>query len=166
MSSKIAFDSSTLILLTKIELLDIFLEKFNGEVVISQCVKNECLTKQTLDAQLIKKRITEKKLILRNVRDKNRCKQLMNDFNMNLGETETIVLGQEFGALIATDDWNALQACKLLRLPYTSVLSILVRLKEKKVIDEKTALSKLEMLSEYGRYGESILKDIKSKLEG
>lgn len=165
MSSIIVFDSSSLILLAKTELLDIFLEKFIGEVLISQCVKEECFFKPTPDAHLIKMRIAEKKILLKNVRDMKRCKQIMKDFNMNLGEAETILLGQEFRALIATDDWNALKACKLLRLPHTSILSILIRLKERKVIDKKVAILKLEMLSEYGRYGESILKDVRNKLE-
>ena len=56
-NAMIVFDSSTLILLAKKELLDMFLHNFNGVVAIPKEVTKESCTKKTLDALLIEERI-------------------------------------------------------------------------------------------------------------
>ncbi len=40
-----------------------------------------------------------------------------------------------------------------------------MRLKEKKIIDRRTAILKLEMLCKYGRYDEKMVQDIRKRLE-
>ena len=57
----IVFDSSTLILLAKKELLDVFLNNFDGIVAIPKVVREETCNKKTFDALLIEKRIEEEK---------------------------------------------------------------------------------------------------------
>ena len=53
----LVFDSSTVILLAMIELLDIFLNDFSGEVVLSKGVFQECTVKSTFDSLWIKRRV-------------------------------------------------------------------------------------------------------------
>ena len=55
----IVFDSSTLILLAKCELFDIFIKSYGKHVIIPKTVQMECLEKKTFDALLIEKRIEE-----------------------------------------------------------------------------------------------------------
>lgn len=162
---QIAFDSSTLILLAKTGLLDIFLDEYPGNVIISKTVEGECLAKLSYDAQLIQARIHDGKIEVKRVRDKKLCAKIEKDFDINLGEAEAIIMGQEFNAIVATDDWNAIQACKVLKLPFTSALAILIRLKEKNVLDKESALAKLNTLVVYGRYGQGIVQDVKKRLE-
>ena len=162
---QIVFDSSTLILLAKIGLLDTFLDHFPGNLFISRTVEEECTVKHSPDAKLIQGRVNEGKIRAKRIRDKKLCVKMEKDFNINLGEAETIIMGRQFKAIVATDDWNAIQACKILKLPFTSALAILVRLKGKRVIDKETAVAKLQALAEYGWYDKQIIGNVKKKLE-
>ena len=123
------------------------------------------MVKESMDAHLIASRITEKKISVKAVRDRKQCHRIMTDFNINLGEAETIHMGKQWDALVATDDWNAIQACKTLRLSFASSLSILIRLKEKKIINGEIAAAKLGELARYGRFDQKIIKDVSKKLE-
>ncbi len=75
----------------------------------------------------------------------------MNDFSINLGEAEAIELALKNNALLATDDKNAINACKLLRIPFTSAVGVLLLMKEKNLLSHENAVIKLEALSLYGR---------------
>ena len=123
------------------------------------------MAKVSPDARLIASRISEKKIGVKAVRDRKQCHKIMTDFNINLGEAETIHMGKQLGALVATDDWNAIQACKILRLPFASSLSILIRLKENKIMNQEMAAAKLDDLARYGRFDQKIIKDVSKKLE-
>ena len=162
---QIVFDSSALILLAKIGLLDVFMDDFPGNILISKAVEQECTMKHSTDAQLIQNRVKEGRIKVRQVRDRKLCFKIGQDFNINLGEAEAIIMGRQFKAIVATDDWNAIQACKVLRLPYTSALAILIRMREKKIIDKELAISKLGTLVDYGRYDEQIIRTVRKRLE-
>lgn len=162
---QIAFDSSTLILLAKTGLLDLFLDGFPGNAIISKTVEWECMAKQTPDAQLIRNRIDADRISVKPIRDRKVRDKLEKDFNINAGETETLILAIQFKTIVATDDWNAIQACKILKLPFTSALGILTRLKEKRIIDRKSSLAKLDALANYGRYADEIIQTVRKKLE-
>ena len=60
----LVFDSSTLILTAKIELLDLFLREIGMEVAIPRTVEEECCGgKKTLDAFMIQKAVDESRII-------------------------------------------------------------------------------------------------------
>ena len=112
----IVFDSSTLILLAKKELLDVFLNNFDGIVAIPKVVREESCNKKTFDALLIEKRIEEEKIKVYEVEKKDLVKKLIEDFNLEDGEAEAIILCIEKGSkILATDDKNAINACKVLK---------------------------------------------------
>ncbi|MFH1391755.1 MAG: hypothetical protein ABIH20_05575 [Candidatus Diapherotrites archaeon] len=158
-------DASTLILLAKTELLDLFIELNPNRMVISQEVKNEATRKKSFDASLIKKRITDGKIILKKPKNKKTTERIMKDFNLHKGEAETIALCLEMNYKgIATDDYAAMKACTVLEIKYISSLAILLKLAEKKMLDSQQANLKLENLEHYGRYSKEIIEDFREKL--
>ena len=68
--------------------------------------------------------------------------------------------------LVAIDDKNGINACKLLKLPFATAINILLRMREKGRIENEAALIKLEALERYGRYKSDIIADARSRLEG
>jgi len=112
----IVFDSSTLILLAKSELLDLFIENFKSEIIIAKSVEKECCIKKTFDSLIIGRRIEEGKIDVLGVKD---SRKLQDDFNMGEGEADSIILAMKNNCLLATDDKKAIIACKILRVPFT-----------------------------------------------
>ena len=161
-------DASTLILLAKAELLEKFLEQIAQEVVIPKEVEREsCRVKKSFDALIIQRAISEKKIAVKAIRDRNLVAQLQRDFALALGEAEAIALAIARRArLVAIDDKSGINACKLLRVAFTTALAILVRMHEKGLIDRETATAKLGALERYGRYKPDIVADARSRLEG
>lgn len=128
----ILFDASTLILLAKIELLDIFIADFDKKVAISNKVKEEVLEGSSPDGPLIAKLIQDRGIDVSKAKDKKLVRRLMEDFNIDEGEAETLTLAIEKKAsLVATDDKNAIRACKIMKLDYTTAIAFLVRACEK-----------------------------------
>jgi len=163
----IVFDSSALILLTKVELLDEFLGDYEGKILIPREVEVEsCSRKESFDALFIRDRIKERKISVAKVSNVALRSRLMRDFHICKGEAEALVLALEMKAkLVATDDKNAIKACKLLKLSFTSAIAILVKMAERKVIDAEKARVALKALTKYGRYSEGIIKVAKEKLK-
>lgn len=89
----IVFDSSTLILLAKKELLDLFLDDFEGGVTVPEAVRVETCVKGSFDALLIEKRIEEDKInVYDAVEKKDQLKKLIDNFKLGVGEAEALLL--------------------------------------------------------------------------
>ena len=159
----IVFDSSTIILLAKIELLDVIINTYKGDIIVTKEVERKATVKETFDGMLIKKRIEEGKIKVKPIQDKN-IETFMEDFNIDLGETEAICLALKYGSILATDDKNAINACKLLKIPFTTAIDFLLRAKEKKLLSNEESKIKLSQLAKYGRYKKEILEDVKRRL--
>lgn len=164
----IVCDASTLILLARSELLDIFLADLRGEAVIPSAVREECLVSpHRPDAVLIQERIREGRIVVSSVRDAEVVLRLRQDFHLGRGEAEAIVLALERHVpIVATDDRHAIQACRVLRLGFTTAIGILLRLAERDRISTAEARRCLERLAAYGRYHRTILEDAARRLEG
>ena len=162
------FDASTLIQLAKTELLEKFLNSFVGEVLIPAEVERECCgAKKSLDALFIEKAISEKRIIVKALKEKQLCRKIRGDFGLGSGEAEAIALAFSAKAqLVAIDDKNGINACKLLKLPFATAINILIRMRERGLIEKEAALIKLEALERYGRYKGSIIADARTRLEG
>jgi predicted nucleic acid-binding protein len=163
----IVFDSSTLILTAKIELLDVFLKNAGMEVAIPRVVEEECCGgKKTLDALMIRKAMDESGIKVMSVRNRKLVTKLEEDFSMARGESEAIALAlQEKAVLVGIDDKHGINACKLTGIPFTTAVGILLRSREKGLIDRGDALFRLSALAKHGRYRNSILEDAKMRLE-
>lgn len=161
------FDSSTLILIAKIELLDLFLSEIGMEVAIPRAVEEECCGgKKTLDALMIQKAVDESRITVRSVKNRKLVLKLGADFSMGRGESEAIALAlQEKARLVGIDDKRGINACKLTGVPFTTAIAILLRSREKGLIAKDDTLARLASLARYGRYKGSILEDAKRRLE-
>jgi predicted nucleic acid-binding protein len=162
----IIFDLSTLILIAKVDLLDAFLRDVTVEVAIPKAVEDECCGgKKTFDALMIRKALDESKIKAKGVRNKKLVTRLEDDFSIGRGESEAIALAlQEKALLVAIDDKNGINACKLSGIPFTTAIGILVRSRQKGLIDDRDALVKLSELARYGWYRNEILEDAKLRL--
>jgi predicted nucleic acid-binding protein len=163
----LVFDSSTLILIAKVELLDAFLKDIGMEIAIPKAVEDECCGgKKTLDSLFIRKALDESRIKVRSVRNRRLVAKLAEDFSMGRGESEAIALALQEGALlVGIDDKNGINACKLAGIPFTTAVGILVRSRQKGLIDRRDALVKLSALAKFGWYGNAILEDAKLRLE-
>ncbi len=163
----IVFDSSTLILLAKIDLLNLFVSHFQGDIIIPWEVKEEIYKKRATETLLIEEFIKERKIKINKVQNKDQTDKLITDFHIDKGEAEAIVLAIQKGAgIIATDDRNAIKACKLLRLDFVTAITFLIRACEKGLIDRDRAIQKLKKLQLYGRYSNEIINDAIEKIQG
>jgi predicted nucleic acid-binding protein len=164
----IVFDASKLILLAKVDLLDLFLDNYPAEVVMPRAVERECAAPPARpDALLIRERIQERRMRVDRVLDTATVQRLIEDFHLSHGEAEVVVLTLETQAhLVATDDRNAIRACKLLRLKFTTAIGILIHTMEKGLIRADEAIRYLEGLAMYGRYHRAIMDDARRRLGG
>lgn len=163
----VVFDASTLILLTRIELIERFIADFKGSVFVSESVKAEVLVTDKEETPFIEKLLKEGKIKVIRGNKTHFKEKLMADFNLGEGETDAIVYAlNKKNAVVATDDRNAIKACKLLHVEFITALTVLVRANEKGILDKETALLKLEKLRTIGRYSDDILEDAMKHIKG
>jgi uncharacterized protein len=161
------FDASPLILIAKIDLLDPFLGILSMRAIIPIAVHRECCGgKKTLDGLMIQKVVDDSRLEVAKVKDRTAIAKMREDFSLGAGEAEVIALALQSNAqLVGIDDKNGINACKLLRLSFTTAVGILLAGRERNVIGKSEAASKIELLAKYGRYKNSIVEDARVRLE-
>lgn len=134
---------------------------------MSERVKDEVSIKETEENPLIVKLIKDKKMQVLKVKNGKLIKKLMDDFNIEIGGVGTIVLAlEEKTSIVATDDRNAIRACKILKIDFTTAIAILIRIFEKNLIDKEEALIKLRKLDSVARYRREIVENARSRIEG
>lgn len=159
-------DSSTLILLAKAELLELFLGHFGQQVLIPKEVEREaCGEKRSLDTLMIERAINDGKLKVSAIKDRRICRKIAADFSLGSGEVEAIVLASSEEDLLGIDDKKGINACKLLGIPFTTAIALLVRMREKKVLTMRQSLAALSKLDRFGRYKSEIVEDTRVRLE-
>jgi predicted nucleic acid-binding protein len=165
----IVFDASTLILIAKVGLLDLFLANVGAPapVAIPDEVEKECCrVKRVLDAVMIQKALDESRIETIGVKNRRLVARLQADFSLGWGEAEAIALALgEKAEVLGIDDKNGINGCKLLGIPFTTALGILIRTREKGLLEESGALERLSALAKHGRYKGSIIEDARRKLE-
>lgn len=159
-------DASTLILTAKIELLGLFLDDIGMKVAIPRAVERECCGgKKTLDGLMIRRAVDGKRIRVLSAESKL-VGQLQEDFNLGQGEAEAITVAvREKARAVGMDDKNGINACKLLGVPFTTAMGILLRSREKGLIGSAEALARLSALAKHGRYRNSIVEDARLRLE-
>ena len=161
---EIVFDSSTLILLAKIEMLRSVSE--DVRIIIPGMVEGESIIKDTFDSKLISSLIDEGKIEVLKMAKKERVKKLCKDFRIHPGEAEALALAMHRTVPLAVDDLPAIKACKILNRPFTTAIHLLLKVAASGKISGDTAFVKLEKLSFYGRYSKRIIDDAYSRLKG
>jgi uncharacterized protein len=162
----IVFDASTLILIAKAELLDLFLANVSVPVAVPGEVERECCGfKKALDAVIIQKALDESRIKTVVIKNRRLVAKLQVDFSLGRGEAEAIALAlNEKAQVLGIDDKNGINACKLLGVAFTTAVGILIRSREKGLLEESEALEKLASLAKHGRYKDSIIEDARLKL--
>jgi predicted nucleic acid-binding protein len=138
----------------------------NEPIVIPKAVEREsCEEKESVDALVIQRAIRDKRIKVKAPKAPKLAQKICKDFSLGQGETEAIVLAySEKAKLLAADDRRAILACRLLKIPYTTAIDILVRMVEKDLLNKAEAQLRLDALEKFGRYKRGIILDAKSKL--
>jgi predicted nucleic acid-binding protein len=115
---------------------------------------------------MIQKAVDESRIEVVLVKNGKLVTKLQADFSLGQGESEAIALAlRERSRIIGIDDKNGINACKLLGIAFTTAIGILLRSREKGLLDRRAALAALAALAKYGHYKNSIIEDAKVKLE-
>jgi len=160
---EMVFDSSTLILLSKTELLGVVSEDI--QIIIPKMVKAECACKDTFDAKLISSLINNRKIEVV-AANKEAVGKLCRDFKIHAGEAEALALALKRQLPLAVDDLPTIKTCKILNIKFATAIHFLVNIAKEGKIDRETAIVKLEKLSFYGRYNRRIIDDAAKRLKG
>ena len=164
MKKEIVFDSSTAILLAKIQLLSDITKKL--KVIFPETVEDETTKKKdSFDSKLILKLINEKSIRIVKA-DKSKANKLIQDFNIELGEAEALELAKEKKCAIATDDGPSIRVCKIFDIKFITAIHFLIQFYKNGLLEKDIALEKLKILESYARYDYDIIKDAKSRIEG
>ena len=163
----IVFDSSTMVLLAKIDMIDLFISNFHGRVAIPEQVRVEVCRKAREETPLIEHLIKDQKISVLKAKNRRHMSKIMEDFNIDEGEAEALTLAiQEGASVVATDDRNAIRASKLLKIDFVTAIAFLVRALEKDLVSRDEALIKLKKLHSIGRYSNAIIEDAAIKIKG
>ncbi len=161
----IIFDASTLILLAKIEILKAITQ--TQKILISKEVEAEAICRpELLDAKIIIELIKTKQIKVIKVKDSVLLKRLREDFAIAEGEASVLLLARQRQAILATDDGQAIKACKVLGVKFVTAIHFLLSVYYKKRIGREFALVKLERLKNFGRYDVRIISDAIKRIEG
>lgn len=155
----IVADASSLILLTRVDLMEIVLEEF--QVIIPKRVYEECVNEGTLkrfpDALAIQQWAHGKKLEVKRV-DTRKHKFL---HKVNQGEKEAIALSLEYPeSILLTDDGNAVKIARYLKKAFIISPLVVLDLYQLEKISHETAKKSIEKLSIIGRYLPNLIADV------
>jgi predicted nucleic acid-binding protein len=163
----VIFDSSSLILLARCGLLELFVGRVKRQIIIPLAVRDETLQPGKEETPFIERLVVQRIIITEQVNDEAGIQKLVKDFAIDRGEAEAILLAHRTGnAIVATDDRNAIRACRMLSLGYITAISIVISLCEQGVLSLPEALLKLEHLQRIGRYSKRVMEDAVATLKG
>ncbi len=162
-------DSSFLVLISKLELLDLLIELFEN-ILIPQSVFIEAVDQgkklKKMDAFLIEKRINDQKILVEEIKDLTEKANLIRNFNLHEGESEALILYLEKKAeLLGTDDYKTLKVCKILNIKYFTTPLFIFLCFSKNKLSKNIAIAKYEELQEFGWYKEDLILDFKNRIE-
>ncbi|KXA92076.1 hypothetical protein AKJ66_04735 [candidate division MSBL1 archaeon SCGC-AAA259E22] len=164
----IVSDSSSLILLTKAEILKPLLS--HRELKISNTVYEETVEKgkekAKEDAYFIEKLVDEKEITVAKP-DNSTRKRIKNLFGIEKGENSTLALAiEENPDLVLVDDEKGIKVCKALNFSFAISADIAVALYETGRIGKEKSLKALERLEKYGWIEPNIIRDRRKKIRG
>ncbi|HXX93536.1 MAG TPA: hypothetical protein VEN81_07875 [Planctomycetota bacterium] len=152
----IVLDASTAILLAKIDLLRSVVSE--GEAWMAESAFRESTAKpEADDARMIRKLVDEG--LIRRASGRGEGARIQKDFRLDAGESDSIALAREKAAVCATDDGPAIRCLKVLGLPFTTAIALLVAMAERGHVTGELALELTSKLERFGRYDPRILED-------
>jgi predicted nucleic acid-binding protein len=162
MGKIIVSDSSTLILMEKIDLLHLLTSR--DRIIIPDHVYEEAVTKgisrKARDAYGIKNFVENKEIEVIPVVDQGKVKLLMKEFNLGKGETEAVALYHEQEAdLVATDDHKGINLCRIEKIPFATAIAFVIDFASNHTVSIDTAKEMIRKLGKYGRYNTEIIME-------
>ena len=159
----LVLDASTLILLAKIDLLPMAAERVS--ILIPREVRDEALAKpEVYDAQIIARMLREGKILVREERAARKQKEICEQFRIDSGEAAALILAMKKKCAIGIDDGPGIRAAKVLGVPFVTAMHVLVEFCERGIIDEQSAMAKLDSLQMAGRYHIQIVEDARASI--
>jgi len=155
----IVFDASTLILLAKIDILQLVLHRYDG--VMPESVKKEVIYKNEIDTELIVQQIKIGNLVVEKDPNKDEMKHILKDFPLGSGEVAALIIAKGKDAVLATDDGLAIKVCKIFGVKFATAIHFLIEAD----LDKSLAMAKLKLLKKYGRYSSDIIKDAEERIK-
>ena len=148
-------NSSTIILISKITLLQKFLDEVKS-VSITNVIYEEVLKKDSFENLIIKKEVEKGRIKIVRIEEK-RYSHIIKQFKLDEGEASAFALynNGKYKAVL-TDDKELIKICKINNVPFISAMAIIAALFRKKIISKNEALEKMENLQGYGRYSNEI----------
>ena len=161
----IVCDATSLILLAKVGLLEIFANR--NKPIVPKLVYEEVrrgVDKGRGDSMLVDRLITEKWLI---IKSQNRLaeNEIMKLLHLRGGELAVISLAFRAGHTVLTDDKKCLNAAKALNIDFITSLDVVSTLYAKKAIHKEKALECIGRLEEYGWYSRDLIKSYREALK-
>lgn len=165
---QVVFDSSSLILLAKITLLETFVKLFDkGHIpkeVHEESVKRG-KEKGMIDAKTIEDMIAQKMIDVRMVKNVKMVKELNESYNVESGEAESIVLSTELNSdLLVTEDERARKIAEKFKIRFTTCPDIILSLFKNKKINREKALNALNELQKFGWYKDWVIQEVKERI--
>lgn len=162
-------DSSFIILIAKLEILDLLIKAFE-HIMIPKAVYFEAVVHGKklgkIDAFFIEKRIKDGKITVENIKDLKEQVNISKNFKIHEGEAEALVLYLEKKAeLLGTDDYKTLKVCKILNIRYFTTLLFIYRCYSNNFLSKDVAILKYEKLQEFGWYKEALVEEFRKKIE-
>ncbi|MFQ6137191.1 MAG: hypothetical protein ACE5PM_08435 [Candidatus Hydrothermarchaeales archaeon] len=155
-------NSSTLILLAKVSVLQRFLDEYKRVVIPAQVFEEMIVESDALDSLLIKKEVKNGRI---ETKDVNKTDRILEEFRLHRGEAATYALFQELkGDVILTDDGELIKLCKITGVPFVCAMAVVVRMFKKKLLSKNEACDYLEKLFDYGRYSGQVYKFYKDEV--
>ena len=164
---KVAVDSCSIILLAKATILEILSDKqdlFVTEEVYKEILKGK--DKNFADALLIEKLVKEKKIKIIDVTSTGLIKKLVQDFNLGVGEAETLALAiDEQCDAVLTDNKQGRKTALVYNLNLIGSIDAITALYKLRSIDKDKAVGGLKGLRKFGWFQDylidSALEDVK-----
>jgi predicted nucleic acid-binding protein len=158
-------NTSTLVLLAKVQCLEAFIKTSPPIEIPSQVEKEALFEKDSYYARLIQKLIKDKKIKIVSV-NKNQIIKIISQFKLDEGEAATYALfnNKEHEAVL-TDDGELIKLCKLEKMPFICAMAVVIRLFEKKRLSKAETINKLEKLHLVGRYSKELYEHFKSEVK-
>ena len=133
-----------------------FSNKLNRKVYL--CITTEVYkeilegkNKKLMDALLTERLVQEKKIKISKVKNNNLTKKLMQDFNLGIGEAETLALALDKQCeSICTDNKQGRKVAVIHNLNLLGSVDITVSLYKLGLIDKDKAVNGLKKLKEFG----------------
>lgn len=151
---KVAIDSCSTILLAKATVLETLAD--NYDLFITDKVYKEILEgkdKKFIDALLTERLVKESKIKINKVKNNKLIKKLIRDFNLGVGEAETLALTlNKQCEVISTDNKQGRKVAIIYNLNLIGSIDIIISLYRLELIDKNKAISALKKLKEFGWY--------------